>query len=189
MHIEKLVVGPVETNCYIVSKSADSNEVFIIDPGAEADRIIKAIGDRKVVATLLTHGHFDHTGALYAFSDYPIFINEKDAPMLNDFDLSAGRLMLDNNPRPEATNFYKEGDKLLLAGVEITIMETPGHTMGSVCIFAEDKIFTGDTLFDGDYGRTDLPGGSHELIRQSLRRLFTYEGYKIYPGHGPNAII
>ena len=109
--------------------------------------------------------------------------------MLNDFDLSAGRLMLDNTPRPEATNLYKEGDKLLLAGVEITIMETPGHTLGSVCILAKDKIFTGDTLFDGDYGRTDLPGGSHELIRKSLRRLFTYEGYEIYPGHGPNAII
>jgi hydroxyacylglutathione hydrolase len=189
MYIEKIVVGPVETNCYILSKDKNAEDVIVVDPGGEAEKIKEKIGGRKIKAVLLTHGHFDHTGALYAFKDYPIYINKNDEKMLSDPSLNAGYLINDSAARPNATNFYKDGDVIEIAGLSIAVLETPGHTMGSVSLICGKNIFTGDTLFDGDYGRVDLPGGSMEMMKQSLKRLFGFAGYKAYPGHGPNATI
>ncbi len=189
MHVEKIVVGPVETNCYILSKNENAEEIVVVDPGAQAEKIKEKIGDRKVQAVLLTHGHFDHTGALRAFEGYPIYINKKDEKMLSDYRLSAGYLINDSALRPRPTNFYKDLDVLKIAGLDITVLETPGHTMGSVSLMCGNQILTGDTLFDGDYGRVDLPGGSMEMMKKSLKRLFSYAGYKAYPGHGANTII
>ena len=109
--------------------------------------------------------------------------------MLSAPSLNAGYLINDSAARPNATNFYKDGDVIEIAGLSIAVLETPGHTMGSVSLICGKNIFTGDTLFDGDYGRVDLPGGSMKMMKQSLKRLFSFAGYKIYPGHGPNATI
>lgn len=184
MIIECLVVGELETNCYILSANKNAQEVIVVDPGAQAELILEAVGKRRVAAVMLTHGHFDHTGALHAFEGCDILIHEKDAPMLKDSRLSAGELMRDHAIRPEATHFYKEGDIVCRAGIELKILETPGHTMGSVCLQQGSEILTGDTLFDGSYGRTDLPGGSATLMRESLKRLYKLSGSNIYPGHG-----
>ncbi len=188
MEIITVPVGALETNCYVLYQK-ERQDALVIDPGEEPERIRESLAGRKVAAVLLTHGHFDHTGALYAFADAPIYIHRMDSVMLEDDFYSFGGMAGDRTQRPKATDYLTEGQKLSLAGIDLTVLHTPGHTRGSVCLRAGDELFTGDTLFKGDYGRTDLPGGSEEQMRASLRRLFTLSGCRIYPGHGPGDVI
>ena len=188
MQIRTIPVGDLETNCYILFMEG-RNDAVIIDPGADAERILAALEGKIPAAVLLTHGHYDHTGALTAFGDVPINIHQMDSVMLEDSHYSFGRIAGDHAKRPQATAYLSEGQVLNMAGMELHILHTPGHTRGSVCFKSGDELFTGDTLFKGDYGRTDLPGGSEEQMRASLRRLFTLSGCRFYPGHGPGGII
>ncbi len=173
MIIDELTVGIVGTCCYILSQE-DGQECIVIDPGAEAARIRKHIGDRKIAAILLTHGHFDHIGAARELMGpgTKLVIHALDAPMLTDPVLNASAGLIRRNvTAPEATDTVKEGDELDLAGLKVKVLHTPGHTPGSVCYEIEGELFTGDTLFEYGWGRTDLPGGSEEQMEQSLRRL------------------
>ena len=188
MRIIPLPVGDLLTNCYVIYQE-ERQDALIIDPAADEARIREALGDRQPVAVLLTHGHFDHTGALSAFADLPIYIHPEDAIMLQDAEASIGAFAGDTAKRPQATDFVQEGQVLNLAGIELKVLHTPGHTRGSVCYLTGQDIFTGDTMFDGDYGRTDLPGGSFVQMRESIRRLNTFQGYRIHPGHGGSAVI
>ena len=189
MQITSLMLGPLGTNCYIVSADSSSDAV-VIDPGGNAERIQAALGGRRVVAVLLTHGHFDHTGALSAFADCPIYIHRLDAPMLGDPHLSVADLVHDRQPRPAATGFVEEGTVLSLAGLDIHVLHTPGHTSGSVTYRIGDALFTGDTMFQGSYGRTDFPGGSWEQEMNSIRKLLALpEDHPVYPGHGPQTTL
>ena len=185
MNIETLVLGELQTNCYLVSADR-SQEAVVIDPAAEPDKIRPALNGKTVAAVLLTHGHFDHTGALRAFSGAPIYIHPADEIMLSDPEWSVGNLAGDTAPRPPATDYVQEGDVLHLAGLVIHVLHLPGHTLGSVAYEIGENLFTGDTLFHRSYGRTDLPGGSTRQIFASIRRLLKSEtDWKIYPGHGP----
>ena len=185
LHMKSLSVGDLATSCYIVwDDRADT--CVVIDPGAEPERILAACGDRQIEAILLTHGHFDHIGAVaeLAKTGAEIVIHREDAPMLGDTRLNASWLVGWNVTAPEATRTVREGEEITCAGVAFTVLHTPGHTPGSVCYRAGEKLFTGDTLFHFGYGRTDLPGGSMHQLAESLRRLQTVAcECEIYPGH------
>jgi len=179
LQVMQLCVGSYQTNCYAVY-DLSSKSCCLIDPGDAADSILDELDKRglSVEAVLLTHGHFDHVGAvkeIAAETDCKVYIHaaEQTMPPM----MTAGTLYY--------TDTYDEGTVLELAGLKFRVLHTPGHTPGSVCLIAEQAMFSGDTLFEGSCGRTDLPGGDWATITKSLSRLASLESnYRVFPGHG-----
>ena len=182
MKVKLMQVGPIGTNCYLL-EDEETGKAAVIDPGEEADRILAQIkADQvKVEYILLTHGHYDHTTAVpalhAALPDAKIYIHAADAN-------GAGSRLFPLSAAVKQLHFYDEGDTLTLGSLTIHVMYTPGHSKGSVTLLVGDVLFTGDTLFAGSCGRTDLAGGSYEEIMSSLARLGKLEGdYHVCPGH------
>lgn len=182
--MQTLPLGAYQTNCYFLS-AEDADTCVIIDPGFEPERVLAQLQKlgKRPEAILLTHGHFDHTGAVkdvVAETDCAVYICEKDLSLPPQ--LTSGSLYY--------THTYGEGDVLKLAGLTIRVIRTPGHTEGSVCLLVEDAMFSGDTLFADSCGRTDLPGGSWTEMLKSLKRLAQMEkNYTVYPGHGGSTTL
>ena len=182
MEIFTLPLGDYQTNCYLVWD--EEKNCAVIDPGYSPDAILQKAEEKglKIQAILLTHGHFDHVGAVKVLAEKAgaaVWLNEKELS-LPPF-LTAGSLYY--------TDSYEEGTCLCVGDLRFLVMETPGHTMGSVCLRCEDALFTGDTLFAGSCGRTDL-GGSWAELSKSLHRLKEMdENLRVYPGHGEDSTI
>ncbi len=191
MKIETLQVGPIRTNCYLLCDET-ARVCAVIDPGDEGERIADAVEKSGCALqyVLLTHGHFDHfTGlrALLERYDVPVYIQRKDA---TDHDDGSGYSIRFPRLDDAHQRWYGEGNELPLGGLTIRVMETPGHSQGSVCLVVENVIFSGDTLFRSSCGRTDLPGGDYRAILESLGRLGRLEGdYHIYPGHDRDSTL
>lgn len=185
------VVGPLDTNCYLVYCS-ETRECAVIDPGAEADRIFPLIleFDLKPIYILNTHGHIDHIGANRDVKDkfeIPLGIHPLDQPLLKmaqQFELS---FFLGARESPPADFLFQDGDAIAIGRSSLRIIHTPGHTPGSVSFLGDGMLFSGDTLFNGGIGRTDLPGGSARDLEASLReKILTLPTETIVlPGHGP----
>jgi len=188
------VVGPMETNCYILY-NPHKNQGLIIDPGAEGSRLIRFIREKKISIKYIinTHGHPDHIGANRLIKDYtnaPILIHESDAPMLLKSNSLIPFISPQESSSPPADLHLRDSDLIECAGMELKVLHTPGHTPGGMSLVAGDSIFTGDTLFMGSVGRTDLPGGSQEVLLKSIRRILSLsEELIVYPGHGPSTSV
>ena len=186
LQMKEVTVGAIGTCCYILWDDARTDCV-VIDPGDEPEHIRKAADGRTIAAILLTHGHFDHIGAVRALMtpETELVIHVQDAPMLSNPQENASFLMGAPVTAPEATKLVHEGDTVTAAGLTFTVLHTPGHTAGSVCYQIGEKLFTGDTLFRFGCGRTDLPTGSSEQMQASLARVVPMaRNLEIYPGHG-----
>jgi glyoxylase-like metal-dependent hydrolase (beta-lactamase superfamily II) len=194
MIIKKLVVGPLENNCFVIADEK-SKECFVVDPGDEPDRIIDFINENnmKVKYIICTHAHFDHVGAVSEIKketeaklvihgyDLNIYHSSRDHAALWGFEI---------DPLPEPDLFASEGEVLRIGGLRFEIIHTPGHSPGGICIYGEGILITGDTLFAGSVGRTDLPGGDVESLKQSFIRLMALsDTVKVLPGHGPESTI
>jgi len=192
LKIDTLPLGNYQTNCYIV-REEDSGSCVVIDPGFEAQTILAFLEKKGLCldAILLTHGHFDHVGAvkeLYKATGCRVWMREGDYSQPKG-PSSTFFYPLANCTEP-AVDFCEEGEQICAGGLTFTVWETPGHTWGSVCYLCEDAMFTGDTLFAGSCGRTDLPGGDARQLRYSLARLSKTEGeYAVYPGHGESSSL
>ncbi len=179
LEVVTLPLGSYQTNCYLIWRPGET-ACAVIDPGGDPERLLQKVRDLglSVEAILLTHGHFDHVGAVDAIAQEtgcPVWLHPADLTLPES--LTAGPL--------HPTRFYEDGDSLNVAGLTITVLHTPGHTPGSVCLLTEDTLFSGDTLFAGSCGRCDLHGGSWEQMLSSLGRLgaLSVSG-TVYPGHG-----
>ena len=192
--LKAFTVGPMEANCYILY-NPDKREGLIIDPGAEGSRLIKFIKQEKISINYIinTHGHPDHIGANRKIKEYtnaPILIHQYDAPMLTKSESVLPLIFPLESSSPPADTFIKDGDLIECAGMKLKVLHTPGHTPGGISLLIDDSIFTGDTLFSGSIGRSDLPGGSQEVLLNSIKKILSLdENLIIYPGHGPSTTV
>ncbi|PIX98819.1 MBL fold hydrolase [bacterium (Candidatus Howlettbacteria) CG_4_10_14_3_um_filter_37_10] len=186
MELKTIKVGPIRTNCYIIKKN---DKTLVIDPGEDAEKILKISG--KIDYVLLTHGHFDHVGALKKLKENnsltKIYLQKEALGEYKKANLFAGFVgqRIDKPPKPDV--IYQELPNLI-NGLEI--IKTPGHTKGSVCFLLNGYLFSGDTLFKGTYGRVDLPYSNPEDMLESLKKLSQLDDdLKIMPGHGDGSIL
>lgn len=190
-----VVVGALETNCYLVY-CEKTLECAVVDPGADPEKIFYAIADKhlKPVTLINTHGHVDHIGANKDIKDrfdVPLLIHEEDVLLLQNALLSEIAFLLGAQASPDPDSFLREGDEIRFGESRLQVLHTPGHSPGSVSLKGEGLLLSGDTLFCGGVGRTDLPGGSwDELVRSIQERIFTLDGQtRVYPGHGPSTSV
>lgn len=189
--LEKLVVGPMRVNCYILG-SPGTGEAIVIDPGAEPEKIKGYLKDCRLKVNYIvnTHGHIDHIGADAALAA-PVYIHRMDAPFLSNPQLNLSAMLGLSLSLPVKALFLEDGQKLKAGEISLEVIHTPGHTPGGVCLNTGRFCFTGDTLFAQGIGRTDIPAASERDLRNSItKRLLTLrEEVTIYPGHGPSSTI
>jgi hydroxyacylglutathione hydrolase len=192
MVVKTLTVGQLEANCYIVIDE-NTGHAFIIDPGDEPDRILEELGEVKIDYIFLTHGHFDHAGAageIKKATEAEIIINEQELPVYERLRDHAAFWGFDVEAPPKPDIFMGDGDELLVGDMAFIVLHTPGHSPGGMCLYGEGAVFTGDTLFASSVGRTDLPGGSLQQLKESFRRLMAMpKETTVYSGHGPASTI
>jgi len=194
MIIKKLIVGPLENNCFIIADE-NSRECLVIDPGDEPDRILDSINENnfQLKYIICTHAHFDHIAAVSDIKeetkakivlhrdDLEIYKSTKDQAVAWGFELES---------QPEPDMFVSEGDMIEIGDLRFDILHTPGHSPGGICLYGEGILITGDTLFAGSVGRTDLYGGDIKELKKSFKKLMSLpDNVRVLPGHGPESTI
>jgi glyoxylase-like metal-dependent hydrolase (beta-lactamase superfamily II) len=194
MIIRPVVVGPLQVNCYVIADKQTA-QAIVVDPGDEPDRIGEIIEKNalEVTAIVCTHGHFDHVGAvaeLKKMTGAPVMLHREDFSLYDSASTAGSMWGFQIDPQPTPDVWLKEADVIRCGGIALSVMHTPGHSPGSVCLYGHGVLFSGDTLFAGSVGRTDLPGGDYAMLKQSFRRLMALPvETNVFTGHGENSTI
>jgi glyoxylase-like metal-dependent hydrolase (beta-lactamase superfamily II) len=195
MNIKSMPLGPLGTNCYIVY---DESNAIIIDPGGEAEKVIRFLDSVKLkpAAILLTHAHFDHIGGVEELRNHyriDVYLHENEADWLTDANLNGSSRFMAQGITTKSPDQLLEPGKLEIASFTFEAVHTPGHSPGSISLIfhREEMVISGDVLFNRGVGRTDLPGGDMQLLESSIRNVLYKLGdnFTVYPGHGPKTTI
>jgi len=192
---DSVTVGKVQCNCYILG-CEKTREGVIIDPGGDADLILEIVKrhNLSIRYIILTHGHFDHIEGL---SDLirsikaPVMLHEGDVFLYDHLDAQGQMFGFDLAPAPPFDRTVEEGDRFSFGDYTIEVLHTPGHSPGSISLLCDSSVYTGDTVFAGSIGRTDLTGGSHDTLVKSarLKIMSLDDATKLYPGHGESTTV
>ena len=195
MKIEPIVVGPLQVNCYLLI-CEETGKAAVVDPGADAEEILHAVEAAGCDISMIinTHGHFDHIGANQQIKEATgadLLIHADDVQLLSQAGLHASVYGLSVEASPKPDRLLTEGDHLKVGNLNVEIIHVPGHSPGSICLKVEESLIVGDVLFAESIGRTDLPGGDHQLLINGIReKLFVLpDETVVHPGHGPDTSI
>ena len=195
MKYEMVVVGALETNCYLVY-CEETMECAVVDPGADPEKIIQKIGELRLMHGILinTHGHVDHVGANKDIKEkygIPLCIHSHDSQMLDNILSTAMGFFIGAKKSPKPDKFLEDGENIPIGKSHLKVIHTPGHSPGSISLSEDGFLLSGDLLFYGGVGRTDLPGGSLEILEDSIRKkIFIFpDDTVVLPGHGPSTSI
>ncbi len=195
MKIITIVVGPLQTNCYLIGDEAHG-QCMIIDPGDDISEIITAVEERnwKPLKIIATHAHIDHVGRLKELQQHynlPFYMGEEDLPILNMLGSQSQMFGLPNSGLPDISAYLHHKQNIPCGSLSFTVLHTPGHSPGSLSLYAPGALFAGDVLFKESIGRTDIIGGNYRQLIQSIQnQLLTLpDETVVYPGHGPTTTI
>ncbi len=194
MEIKTIITGQIEENCYLVCD--ENKHCMVIDPGDEYQHILKTIKENELIVEtiVLTHGHYDHVGAVNEIKQETgarVVAHEEEKELISKSDMSLSRYVDPDFPIPAVDDYVKEGDVISVGSLSFTVMHTPGHTQGGMCLYRDGVLFSGDTIFQGTLGRWDFPTGNlSKLIHSITRRIFTLpDDTVIYSGHGDKTTV
>ena len=195
MKIHSFTIGPLDTNAYLVVDEG-SRQTLLIDPGLESEGIYDVILEERLELSAIvnSHGHFDHVcgnAFFQAKTGKPVLIHRDDVTMMSQAAEQALAYGFQVSTSPPPDGLLAEGDEVAIGESRLQVLHTPGHTPGGICLYGEGVVFVGDTLFAGSIGRTDMPGGSYEVLLASIRSklLSLPDETAVYPGHGPPTTI